>query len=142
MKDVLPKLSPELRKKAYLYRTEAAWPRALALAVVDRLTELHLAVLGGEVWLPGEETEFGTEPVIPVGYDNYTWDCDERRPNEDWDAFTARANQQARDFIQAFAWDPKDTKNEPEKPFFNLTPISASEYAEFATAEGDEDERA
>lgn len=106
--DLLP---ASYRDPAYLFGSEYAWPRDMAIEVISLLERHGRRVIGVETWIP---TRPGPTPVI------YDWDehihtripSFGRTPSEFIRAFS---------WSLAFSWSPAKI-DEPElKPYFNLT---------------------
>jgi len=105
----------ELLGKAYFAQNgEAAWARGDALRVIRWAADVHLPVLGVEIWIP---TSPG--PTIPTPY-IYMFE-----PNpiqgESKAQFEKRASREAADYVQSFEWDRQDTTHNGIEPFFNIT---------------------
>ncbi|MFA5801489.1 MAG: Imm40 family immunity protein [Thermoleophilia bacterium] len=115
MNSFLDSIPKNLADQAYIYESEAAWPKDDALSVIAFLSQLGIAIYGGEVWLA---TQPG--PTIPTPY-IYVWDIGSRNEGESWDVFVIRANQAAREYISSFEWDEKDAEHSNLVPYFNFT---------------------
>lgn len=81
------------------------------MRVISCLSQLGVAILGGEVWEP---TEAG--PIIPL----YQWHADAKSDRETFQDYTIRANQQSKDYISSFKWNDDDVEFSNSTPFFNF----------------------
>lgn len=115
MNSFLENIPKPLADQAYVAKDEAAWPRDAALSVISNLSQLGIAVLGGEVWLP---TKPG--PTIPMP-DFYGWDAGSRNDNESWNDFVVRANEAAKECVSSLEWVEEDTDHAELLPYFNFT---------------------
>ena len=107
-------LPERFRQSGYVTANkECAWSRQDAIDLIDYLTARGVVVDGIEVWLP---TDPG--PTIPAPF-IYTWGTD-ITPGESIEAFVARANSDARDFVATFAWDDRDLSHRELEPFFHI----------------------
>ena len=68
-------------------------PRDQALTAIDRIAQLRVPILGGDVHVVGDDSR------VASTYDN--WYCD-RRPGESEDAFMDRSVASARAFVQSY----------------------------------------
>ncbi len=93
---------------------EPGWPRHEALKVIDLASASHIAVLGGEIWLPSTPG-----PRIPTPF-IYTFET-RQHDGEDWEQFVERTNAAAADYVRAFEWDRRDDRHLESMPYFNLT---------------------
>jgi hypothetical protein len=82
----------ELASAAFVASNEAAWRPALAARSVEWLGTHGYAVLGTELWLPKD----GAVQSMP-----YFQKAD-RKVNEAWDAFVARAAAETLAYLRAF----------------------------------------
>lgn len=105
MSDWLAHIPQRLQTSAYRVGDELAWPRELAMRVVEVLKSRHFIVIGVDIWLP---TIPG--PTIPTPF-VYDWSLD-RSP-----AHATRAVE----FIRDFKWADDDTDHQGLEPYFNLT---------------------
>ncbi|MGH7177473.1 MAG: hypothetical protein ACREJC_08850, partial [Tepidisphaeraceae bacterium] len=111
-----PVILTELMKHAYTDEGEAAWPRSQALSLISIMTSNSIAVMGGEIWIP----EVGG-PIIPAPF-IYTWTSPDYQPDlETWNAYVERANRDAQDYVETFAWDPQDVGFRDKEPYFTMT---------------------
>lgn len=60
-------LPDELKKRAFEFGREFAWSRDDALQVIEYLTEMRVALLGIDIWVPQDSA-----PMIPTPY-VYDW---------------------------------------------------------------------
>lgn len=93
---------------------EAAWKKAEAREVISIATSLGLAVIGIEVWLPGQDG-----PVIPIPF-FYSWTAREVDLS-DWNDYRSSVNALAAEYVENFAWDTSDVNHQAFEPLFNLT---------------------
>lgn len=123
MKDYRNLLPAELQNRAYQANNrEIAWAKAEALTVIDVLALNHIAILGGEVWLP---TEPG--PTLPAP-NLYAWDAGNQFKHEHWNDYVERTRQAARTYIASFCWKLDEKARYKLRPFFNLTICDETEY--------------
>ncbi len=127
MLESMPGLPVCFREGAYVYEgtsREYAWPRGMALRILNWLQEQKLAVVHAEIWLP---TKPG--PTIPAPY-IYVWEPDDKSDDETWDQYVHSSIEGAREYVSTFEWDEKDVDFRRETPFFNFTPCSEEQYHE------------
>lgn len=115
MSSFLENIPKSLAEQAYVATDEAAWPKEAAMSVISCLSQLGMAVLGGEVWLPAKPG-----PTIPMPY-FYGWDAGSRTDNESWNDFVVRANGAAKEYVSSFEWAEEDTDHAELLPYFNFT---------------------
>ena len=111
MDSFIKNIPKTLAEQAYVFNDEAAWPKETALKVISYLSQLDVAILGGEVWVPS-----GKGPIIPL----YQWSAGSRDNYGSFESFVIGANQEARIFISSFKWNDDDTEFSRSKPFFNF----------------------
>ena len=112
-----------LKESAYSVGTEYAWPRDMALEVIDALTRNRLLVLGIEIWLPTKEGARLPSPYI------YSWDSEEKKISEPWNHLVVRNNKLLKEHVEKFSWDESDLYFSSTEPYFNINFCSEDEYA-------------
>ncbi len=123
MKDYRHLLPLDLSTRAYqALNQELAWGKDEALELIDLLSANHLAILGGEVWIP---TVPG--PTLPPP-NLYAWDTEAKREREVWTEYVRRTNQRAKEFIAGFSWKLDEEDRYHLAPFFNLSICDEGEY--------------
>ncbi len=115
MSSFIENIPKSLSEQAFVDKDEAAWPRDAAMSVISYLSQLGIAVIGGEIWLP---TKPG--PTIPMPY-FYGWDSGSRNDNESWNEYVVRANEVAKEYVTSFEWAEEDTNHAELLPYFNFT---------------------
>jgi hypothetical protein len=105
---------------------EYAWQRSEALAAVRALADKGRAVLGGELWLVRDGEVWGVLPQHSGPPAVYAWET-ERRPNEAWSAYVARASVEALSAIQALPGEAEVAAPPKAKVYYNLTWVGADE---------------
>ncbi len=124
-KDLLP---TRLASAGYQAQNgELAWPRLEALEVIECLSARHIAILGGEVWLP---TVPG--PTLPPP-NLYVWDAGSRRMDETWAQYVERTTERAREFVREFKWNEGDQLRYGPAPYFNLTVCDETDHGKLAS---------
>lgn len=121
MDKYLQHLPISVQQKSLRSVNESAWAAQEALQVIDHLDAQEVAILGGEVWLPGPTHPF---PFV------YGWDVRSKRENESWSQFMQRASQLAKEYVSTFEWDEEDITHHGLIPYFNFTFCQADEYKE------------
>jgi hypothetical protein len=101
---------------------ELAWGKDEAVEVIDLLSASHIAILGGEVWIP---TVPG--PTLPPP-NLYAWGTEPLRQNEVWTEYVKRTNERAKEFVVGFFWKFDEESRYRLPPFFNLTICDEGEY--------------
>ena len=97
MKDYRHLFPLDLSTRAYqAMNKELAWAKGEALEVIDVLSAGHIAILGGEVWIP---TVPG--PTLPAP-NLYAWDTEPKLQSEIWTEYVIRTNEGAKEFIAGF----------------------------------------
>ncbi len=93
---------------------EGAWARDDAIRVMRWAAEVHLPVLGVEVWIPTTPGPTIPTPLI------YTY---EPKPiqGEPKAQLNIRANREATEYVRSFEWDQQDKAHHGVQPFFNIT---------------------
>jgi hypothetical protein len=99
---------------------EWAWQRAEALAAVRVLADNGRAVLGGELWLIRDGDVWGALPQQSGPPAVYSWET-ERRPDEPWPTYVARACGEALSAIQALPGEAGVAAPPKAKVYYNLT---------------------
>jgi len=105
---------------------EYAWRRSEALAAVRVLADRGRAVLGGELWLVRDGEVWGVLPQHSGPPAVYAWET-ERRPNEPWPTYVARACGEALSAIQALPGEAEVAAPPKAKVYYNLTWADADE---------------
>ncbi len=105
---------------------EYAWQRVDALAAVRALADTGRAVLGGELWLVRDGEVWGVVPQHSGPPAVYAWET-ERRANEAWSAYVARACVEALAAIQALPGEAEVAAPPTAKVYYNLTWVGADE---------------
>lgn len=82
----------ELIAEAFVHLRDAAWRPLTAIKAVDWSGAHRFAVLGTEVWLPKGDR------IQSVPYLQHV----DRRGNEDWDSFVARAASETGNYLKSF----------------------------------------
>lgn len=83
--DLLSILPRDLRESAFLAGDEAAWAKDDALAIVDRLAEMSIAIYGVEIWIPAVQGPYIPSPLF------YQFTTEEPSENETWEGFVRRS---------------------------------------------------
>lgn len=113
--DILSILPSVLLQNAFLAGSEAAWARDDALAVVDRLAEMSIAIYGVEIWIPTVQGPYIPSPLF------YQFTTEEPPENETWEGFVRRSAEAVKAYITRFEWDEHDDSHRTLTPYFNLT---------------------
>ena len=127
MGDFVRELPSELQEQAYYdAEGEAAWAAEDALKVIDCLTKLKYAILGGEIWFATEPGPTLPSPGI------YTWTAPEDEEGDAWDDIVKRGNEDAKRYIENFEWDEEAEKEryKGHEPYFNLCIVDEKEKRE------------
>jgi hypothetical protein len=109
----------DLAGAAFVHSGEAAWRPALAVASVEWLGAHGYAVLGTEVWLPMG----GSIQSVPY------FQSVDRKGNEEWDSFVARAAEETLAYLRAFK--PKFVAE--GDVYINVTWVSEAEFRSLKT---------
>ena len=100
-------LTSEILASAYKAGRELAWNKCDTLQVVEILGERNCIILGVDIWIP---TEGG--PTIPTPF-VYDWSLSHESSERE------RLGS-AKDFTEAFEWDPADHSHSGREPYFNI----------------------
>jgi len=118
---------PELEDAAFRSANgEYAWQRSEALAAVRVLADRGHAVLGGELWLVRDGEVWGQLPQHSGPPAVYAWET-ERRPDETWPTYVARACSEAQSVIQAWPGEAEVAAPPKAKVYYNLTWVDPEE---------------
>jgi hypothetical protein len=105
---------------------EYAWQRSAALAAVRVLADSGRAVLGGELWLVRDGEMWTVLPQQSGPPAVYAWET-ERRADEPWPTFVARACGDALSVIQAWPREGEVVAPTTASVYYNLTWAGADE---------------
>jgi hypothetical protein len=92
----------ELRLAAFKTENEAAWPPTSAVAAVEWLATNGYAVLGTELWLL-QDDGIQSLPTGISGAREVHGNTVNRRGEESWTSFVARAARETRAYLNAFS---------------------------------------
>ena len=112
---ILRILPTRFRRAVYCAGGEAAWPRREACEVIDCLTDMAVAVIGVEIWLPTEPGPTIPTPIV------YSWQAEHEGSDVDWLNFIEKANKSAGEYVRTWQWDEADVQHHGLVPYFNLT---------------------
>jgi hypothetical protein len=105
-REIFPENFPaELAEAAFVAGNEAAWRPVIAASAVEWLAAHGYAVLGTELWLLKKE---GIQS-LPIGWSGgreVHGNTVDRRPDEPWNSFIARAEAETISYLRSF--DPAD----------------------------------
>jgi hypothetical protein len=121
-----PNFPPTLASSAFVTGHEAAWPPKLAAAAIEWLGAHGYAVLGTELWV----LNGGTTQSLPIGRSGMRevhGNTANRRRDESWTSFVARAAVGALAYLQSF--NPADILEQGEI-HFNVVWVTEAQYAE------------
>jgi hypothetical protein len=104
----------ELAAEAFRHSNDTAWRPPLAVSVIEWLGTHGFAVLGTEVWLP----KGGLIQSVPY------FQTVNRRNNEDWSSFVARAAAETNEYLKAFAGEFAKEGD----VFINISWVSETEF--------------
>lgn len=121
------KFPPELEETAFRSANgEYSWERSEALHAVRILANSGRAVLGGELWLVRGREVSGMLPQRSGPPAVYHWET-ERRGNESWPAYVARACAESLSAIEALPGEGDVAMPPGAKVYYNLTWASPDE---------------
>ena len=119
----------ELAQAAFVSRDEAAWPPTIAVIAVEWFAAHSYAVLGTEIWLlRGEAIQ--SLPIGSSGAREVHGNTVDRRRDEAWGCFIARAASETRDYLLSFK--VADIL-EHGRVYFNVVWVNEREFAALKT---------
>jgi hypothetical protein len=121
-------LPERIRKLAYQSENgELAWKREDILQVVSILSELDIAVLGGEIWAIDNGNIYGALPLKNGNTSVFHWSID-KQTSEDWNSFVKRSIDNTLKAIKGLIPE-KDVKTElVNNLYYNLTLCSKENF--------------
>jgi hypothetical protein len=117
---------PELAAAAFVSGNEAAWRPVIAANAVEWLAAHGYGVLGTELWLLKKEG-IQSLPIGRSGGREVHGNTVNRRRDESWNLFVARAAAETTVYLRAF--DPADIVEDGDL-HFQVVWVSESEFAE------------
>ena len=123
-------LSPEVTKNAYRARNgELAWKKEDIPVVLDELSKLHLAVLGGEIWGIHGGKIWGMLPMKEGVPAVYSWSV-ESEDNETWEQYMERSIRESLAAINDSKMEEQVQDFLQDKLYFNLSICNQENYRE------------
>lgn len=119
MEPPLPANFPkDLAAVAFVDGEEEAWEQKDCISAIDWLSKNGYAVLGFELWLPGDR-RIRTAISTKAGSAIYVGSCEPMK-SKTWESYVQRPAREAAEGIGAFCW-PDDSLEPPRPAYFNLT---------------------